>query len=56
MEEPIKSNLNISKMCRSCLLESEEEMSEIFVQQDSPESLTLQQILLNLTPNIQVRF
>lgn len=56
MEEPIKSNLNINKMCRSCLMETDEEMSEIFGQQDSQESLSLHQILLQLTANIQVIF
>lgn len=56
MEEPIKRNLNVNKMCRSCLMETEEEMSEIFGQQDSQESLSLHQILLQLTANIQVNF
>lgn len=53
MEEPIKNNLTINKMCRSCLMETDEEMSEIFGQQDSIE-LSLHQILLQLTANIQV--
>lgn len=54
MDEAIKRDLNIDKMCRSCLLEADEEMSEIFTQQDSPETLSLQQILMQLTANIQV--
>lgn len=53
MEEQIKRDFNITKMCRSCLMETEDEMSDLF-QQDSPESLNLQQILLQLTANIQV--
>lgn len=54
MEEAIKRDLNIDKMCRSCLMESDEEMNEIFLQLDSPETLSLQQILMQLTANIQV--
>lgn len=50
----MKRDLNIDKMCRSCLMESDEEMNEIFTQQDSPETLNLQQILMQLTANIQV--
>lgn len=54
MEEAIRPDFNIEKMCRSCLMESEEEMIEIFTQQNSPETLNLQQILMQLTANIQV--
>lgn len=54
MEEQIKRDFNISKMCRSCLTETGDEMSEIFGQQNTPETLNLQQILSQLTTNIQV--
>lgn len=54
MEEAIKRDLNIDKMCRSCLMETDEEMNEIFTQQESPDTLSLQQILMQLTANIQV--
>lgn len=54
MEEEIKKDFNINKMCRSCLSEPGDEMSEIFGQQDSPETLNLQQILQQITTNIQV--
>lgn len=54
MEEAIKRDLNIDKMCRSCLMETDEDMNEIFTQQESPDTLSLQQILMQLTANIQV--
>lgn len=51
----IKRDFNISKMCRTCLQETEDEMHEIFggLQQET-EALTLKQVLLQLTGNIQV--
>lgn len=56
MEEisDIKRDFNIDKMCRTCLQETDDEMHEIFggVQQEN--ALTLNQVLLNLTGNIQV--
>jgi hypothetical protein len=54
MEEQIKSDFNIHKMCRSCLMETDEELNEIFGQQDAPEAINLSQLLLQLTANIQV--
>lgn len=57
MEEisDIKRDFNIDKMCRTCLQETEDEMHEIFgsIQQE-PDALSLNQVLLNLTGNIQV--
>lgn len=57
MEEisDIKRDFNISKMCRTCLQETEDEMHEIFASflQES-DALTLNQVLLQLTGNIQV--
>lgn len=57
MEEisDIKRDFNISKMCRTCLLETEDEMHEIFgISQQESDALTLNQVLLQLTGNIQV--
>jgi hypothetical protein len=54
MDEQIKRDFNINKMCRSCLIETDEEMSEIFGDQNSPESINLHQILMQLAANVQV--
>lgn len=57
MEEisDIKRDFNIGKMCRTCLQETEDEMHEIFGSlQQEPDALTLNQVLLQLTGNIQV--
>ena len=57
MEElsDIKRDFNIDKMCRTCLQETEDEMHEIFgsIQQES-DAMNLNQVLLQLTGNIQV--
>lgn len=57
MEEisDIKRDFNIGKMCRSCLMETEDEMHEIFgsVEQE-PDALLLFQVLLQVSANIQV--
>lgn len=48
----IKQSFNLSRMCRSCLKESQdEEMIEIF---DSTGNQNLHQILMSLTSSIQV--
>ena len=57
MEEisDIKRDFNISKMCRTCLLEAEDEMQEIFINsQQEAEALSLSQILQQLSGNVQV--
>lgn len=57
MEEiaDIKSDFNIGKMCRTCLLETEDEMHEIFGNsQQEADALALSQVLLQLTGNVQV--
>lgn len=59
MEEisDMKRDFNIDKMCRTCLQETEDEMHEIFgsiQQEQSGDALTLNQVLLQLTGNIQV--
>lgn len=57
MEEisDIKRDFNISKMCRTCLLETEDEMQEIFGNlQQEPDALSLNQVLLHITSNVQV--
>jgi hypothetical protein len=54
MEEHMKRDFNIQRMCRSCLTEAGDDMSEIFGHQDSPDTLNLHQILMQLTTNIQV--
>ena len=57
MEEisDIKRDFNIGKMCRTCLLETEDEMHEIFGNsQQEPDALALNQVLLQLTGNVQV--
>ena len=54
MEEQIKRDFNINRMCRSCLTEAGDDMSEIFGHQDSPDTLNLHQILMQLTTNVQV--
>ncbi|KAL7010768.1 hypothetical protein ACKWTF_016866 [Chironomus riparius] len=53
MEEHIKRDFNINRMCRSCLTEAGDDMSEIFGHQDSPDTLNLHQILMQLTTNVQ---
>lgn len=57
MEEvsDIKRDFNINKMCRTCLLETEDEMHEIFGNSlQESDALNLNQVLLQLTPNVQV--
>jgi hypothetical protein len=56
MEESsdIKRDFIISKMCRTCLLETDEEMHDIFGAQQISEQLTLNQILLQVSGNVQV--
>lgn len=57
MEEisDIKRDFNIGKMCRTCLLETEDEMHEIFANsQQESDALALNQVLLQLTANVQV--
>lgn len=59
MEEisDIKRDFNISKMCRTCLLETEDEMHEIFAtSQQEPDAITLNEILQQLSGNVQVGF
>lgn len=57
MEEisDIKRDFNINKMCRTCLLETDDEMHEIFGN-SQPDALTLNlnQVLLQVSANIQV--
>lgn len=58
MEEisDVKRDFNIGRMCRTCLLETEDEMHEIFLNlQQEADALTLNQILLQLSGNVQVR-
>lgn len=51
----IKRDFNISKMCRTCLLETEDEMQAIFGNfQQEPDVLSLNQVLLHITANVQV--
>ena len=54
MEEQTKRDFNINRMCRSCLTEAGDDMSEIFGHQDTPDTLNLHQILMQLTTNVQV--
>lgn len=57
MEEisDIKRDFNINKMCRTCLLETEDEMHEIFGNSlQEADALALNQVLLQLTGNVQV--
>lgn len=57
MEEisDIKRDFNINKMCRTCLLETEDEMHEIFGSSlQEPDAMALNQVLLQLTGNVQV--
>lgn len=49
-----KRDFNISKMCRTCLLETEDEMHEIFGNSQETDSLSINQVLLQLTGNVQV--
>lgn len=57
MEEisDIKRDFNISKMCRTCLLETEDEMHELFLNsQQEQDALTLNQVLSQIAGSIQV--
>lgn len=56
MEEisDIKRDFNISRMCRSCLIETDEEMIEIFSNSDESNSLNLSQVLKLISTNVQV--
>lgn len=58
MEEisDVKRDFTTSKMCRTCLVEAtEDEMHEIFPGLDQePDALTINQILLQLSVNVQV--
>lgn len=49
----IKRDFNTSKMCRSCLLETEDEMNEIFGFCRGQEEISINQILINLA-SVQV--
>lgn len=49
-----KRDFNIGKMCRTCLLETEDEMHEIFGNSQESDSLSINQVLLQLTGNVQV--
>lgn len=57
MEEmsDVKRGFTTAKMCRTCLVETEDEMQEIFLGSDQePDALTINQILLQLSVNVQV--
>lgn len=56
MEEisDIKRDFNISKMCRTCLMETEDDMHEIFTNPPEPDALSLNQVLQQVSANIQV--
>jgi hypothetical protein len=56
MEElsDIKRDFNIGKMCRTCLMETEDEMHEIFGNSHlEADALALNQLLLQLSTNVQ---
>lgn len=49
----IKQDFNVSKMCRTCLIETDDEMQEIFGETPDTEVLSILQVLLSA--NILVR-
>lgn len=50
----VKQDFNVTKMCRTCLIETDDEMQEIFGEQPTDtEVLTILQVLLSA--NILVR-
>lgn len=57
MEEisDVKRDFTTAKMCRTCLVETDDEMHEIFLGlEQEPDALTINQILLQLSVNVQV--